>query len=242
MKIHVSKYCFAILDLLKQISKDAMLALVCLTPFLCGSLFRFGIPALELLLMKTFGFSKLLMPYALLFDLFLAILTPTMYCFVAAMVLLEEIDNKIAGYMAVTPLGIKGYLASRLVFPAAAALLVSIIALNLFSLSNLSMLTIIAISFLASLNGLIVSLMVVAISANKVEGMAVTKMSGLLMLGVVIPFFVKENVQYLGGFMPSFWLARSVQNDSFLAYIMSAFTALLWIGLLWKKFEQKIRA
>ncbi len=48
------------------------------------------------------------------------------------------------------------------------------------------------------------------LSANKVEGKAFAKLGGLIMLGVVIPFFIADAKQYFGAYLPSYWVAKVI--------------------------------
>jgi len=165
-----------------QTSKDAMLILVCTAPFLCGIMIKFGVPFFEIQLTKYFAAAEILSPYYLIFDLFMAVLSSIMFCFISALVILEEIDNNIANYISVTPLGKKGYLVSRLVFPMVIAIAVTTIVLEIFALNRMGLLMYILISVLTSITGMIIALLVVSIASNKVEGMAVAKLSGLFIL------------------------------------------------------------
>jgi fluoroquinolone transport system permease protein len=225
---------------LEQITKDAMLFLACLAPILCGFLIKFGVPFAEELLTKQFKVTEILGPYYLIFDLFLAVLTPMMFCFVAAMVILGEIDDKISNYMAVTPLGKNGYLISRLGFPMMISFVVTMGVLFAFSLSNPTIVIIIGVSVLSAVLGLIMSMMVVAISTNKVEGMAVTKLTGIFIFGIPVPFFITGNVQYIVSILPSFWLSKFVIEENILYFILSLLISIGWMGILYKKFIRKM--
>lgn len=226
---------------INQITKDAMLFMASLAPFLCGLFIRFGIPYAEKLLNDYFHYENILQPYYLLFDLMLAVLTPLMYCFVSAMVMLGEIDDKISGYLAVTPLGKNGYLLSRLGIPMVLSIVVTSVTLAVFSLTELSFFMIFTLSISVSLIGLLVSLMVVALSNNKVEGLAVTKLSGILMIGIPIPFFIDQNLQYIGCFLPTYWLAKYSISGNLLFCLLCILTSILWILFLWRKFNYKLK-
>jgi fluoroquinolone transport system permease protein len=102
---------------LRQISKDSMLYAVLAAPLLAGCAFRFGVPAAESALCGYFGEASILSGYYLLFDLFLAVMTPYIICFVSSLVMLAEYDENMSAYLAVTPVGKRGYILSRLVFP-----------------------------------------------------------------------------------------------------------------------------
>ena len=80
--------------LLKQISRDNMVGVLCVAPLLVALLFYFGIPILSSLLENEYNFKDL-SEYGRLFDLLLAVLTPYLFGFASAMVILGEIDEHI---------------------------------------------------------------------------------------------------------------------------------------------------
>jgi len=225
---------------LDQIASDAMLFLACLAPVLYGFFIKFGIPFAEKFLTEYFNKVEVLLPYYLLFDLFMVVLTPMMFSFASSMVILGEIDDGITNYMSVTPLGRGGYLISRLVLPLAFSFFVSIISLNVFSLTRISFEVIIGLSILSSISGFITSMLVVSISGNKVEGMAVTKLSGILMIGIVLPFFVSERIQYLLFLLPSLWVAKFALENSFLYFMICIAVSLGWVLILLNRFMRKV--
>lgn len=226
---------------LDQISRDAMLVMLCFAPVLSGLFFRFGIPYIQSLLVKYLDMPELFRPYYLLCDLMLGSLTPVLFCFAAAYVILGEIDDGISKYYAITPVGKNGYLLSRVGIPSIMAFLVSIVTLKIFNLSSLFMFDIIVISFISSIQGIIVALLVVSLSTNKVEGMAVSKLSGLFILGIPVPFFITGNIQFILFFLPSFWLAKYEVEKNYLFIFVSILISFGWIVILHRKFIKKIR-
>lgn len=227
------RVCF--LQMLAYMQRDRMLFAACLAPVLAGLLFRFAIPHLETVLMDWFRLPAVLSPYYALIDIFFAMLSPAMFCFVSAMVSLEETDEKTAAYLFVTPLGRKGYLAARFCMPAAAAFLVTAVLLPVFRLTALSLADMIWLSAAGALQGVIISLLIVTFSSNKLEGMAVSKLSSLTILGAAVPFFIKHKVQYAVSLLPSFWIGKAIVEHAPLfilpAYVLSA----LWICFLLKR-------
>jgi len=226
---------------IQQITKDLMLFVVCFAPVMVGFAIHFGIPLLERILTNQFNKQEILLPYYLLFDLLLAIMTPMLFCYVSAMIILGEIDDKISNYIAVTPLGKSGYLISRLGFPCVISIFVSIILMFIFSLTQISLLMILIISILTAIFGLIVAMLIVSLSTNKVEGMAITKLSGLLMIGLPVPFFILSNIQYSLFFLPSFWITKLATEQNYIYFIPCLFVSVIWIFLLMKRFSQKLR-
>lgn len=179
-------------------------------------------------------------PYYALIDIFFAMLSPAMFCFVSAMVSLEEADEKTAAYLFVTPLGRNGYLAARLGIPSAAVFLVTGVLLPVFRLTALSTADMILLAAGGTLQGIITSLLILTFSSNKLEGMAVTKLSTLMISGAAIPFFIKNEVQYVLSPLPSFWIGKTICENASL-YMLPAFILLItWIYFLLKRYLRKI--
>lgn len=225
---------------IRQITRDNMLWAVCLAPLITALLFRFGVPYAEALLCAYFQRQKILADYYLLFDLWLCLMPPYMLCFASAMVMLTERDENMAGYMAVTPVGKTGYVVSRLVFPAAIAIIFSILLIYFSSLTDWDFLMLSAVSLLMSLSSTAVALFICSFSRNRVEGMAMAKMASLIFLGLVVPFFVLYDAQYLAAFIPSFWAAKLCKEGNSLFMLPALAVPLAWISMLDRRFKRKL--
>ncbi len=231
---------FSFLQMLAYMRRDRMLFIVCLAPVPVGFAFRFAIPFLEAALTDWFHRSEIISPYYALIDAFFAMLSPTMFCFVSAMVSLEEADERTAAYLFVTPLGKNGYLVARFCIPSAAAFLVTVALLPVFKLTALPVIDVILLAAGGTLQGIMISLLILTISSNKLEGMAVAKLSGLLVFGAAIPFFIKDDLQYALFPLPTFWMGKAVCED-ILLYMLPAFAlSALWIFALLKRYLRKI--
>ncbi len=235
-----TRYYISFGQFFKQTSKDAMLIMAMLAPLLCGLFIRLVIPDAETLLTNYFKLPSILENYYLLFDLFLAILSPTMFSFIAAMVILGEIDDKISNYMAITPLGTSGYLNSRIGISSMIGFVITILVVKIFSLTSIHFFTIIEISFLSSMFGIIMGMLVVSLSTNKVEGMAITKLTGLTFVGLFPPFLMKDNLQYVVGVLPTFWISKFAIEENLIYLIIGTVVSGLWMILLFRKFKIKI--
>lgn len=227
-------------QMLAYMRRDMMLFAACLAPILAGLFFRFIIPFLETILTNWFDTPAIISPYYKLIDIFFAMLSPTMFCFVSAMVALEENDEKTAKYLFITPLGKLGYLTARFGIPSVAALFVTTVLLPIFKLSPLSFFEIVLLAVSGTLQGIIIALLIVTLSSNKLEGIAVTKLSTLVIFGAVIPFFIKGNIQYALSPLPSFWIGKAI-FESALPYMLPAFPlSLVWVLVLMKRYLRKI--
>lgn len=228
------------IQMVTAMRRDMMLFASCLAPILAGVIFRFGIPFLEAALTEYFDIPAIISPYYRLIDLFFAMLSPTMFCFVSAMVSLEEADERTTAYLFVTPLGKTGYLHARFGVPAAIAFLVTLILFPAFKLTAFSPIAILLLTISGTLQGIIIALLVVTLSSNKLEGMAVTKLSALTISGIAVPFFIKGNVQYTLLALPSFWIGKAA-CESRLPYIFPTLVlSAVWICVLFNGYLRKI--
>ncbi len=224
--------CRSFWQMLFFVKRDMMLLAACAAPILAGLAIRLGIPFLESMLVKWVGLPMILTPFFGLFDLFYAMLAPTMFCFVTAMVMLEEHDDRIDVYLFVTGLGKSGYLVSRIFLPAGIAFVVTLVLLPLFRLTGLTALEILFLSLTGTLQGGIIGLLIVTLSTNKLEGMAITKMATMMMLGAFLPYFVSHPVQYVAAILPSFWAAKAIYEQNILFMLPALGTAGIWLWSL----------
>ncbi len=74
----------------------------------------------------------------------------------------------------------------------------------------------------------------------KLEGMAVTKLAALTLLGIPAPFFIDSYYQFSVGFLPSFWVAKAMQNEAVLYFSIGLMVALVWYYFLTKRLFRKL--
>jgi fluoroquinolone transport system permease protein len=226
-------------QLLVSVKRDAMLFVICFVPLLCGLTFKYFIPFVEKLLTEHFSTASIISPYYMLFDILFSMITPAMFCFVASMIILEETDEHIAGYLYITPLKKGGYLFSRIGIPAITAFIITLILIPLFKLSDLSIFTIFLLAAAGTIQGIIISMLIVSFSSNKLEGMAVAKLSFLMELGSLGPFFIDGKSQFLLSPLPSFWMSKAMVENNSLYFLFTFLISGFWILLITKRFMMK---
>ena len=116
----------------------------------------------------------------------------------------------------------------------------TLVLLPIFKLTDLSFAELFFVSVTGALQGAIIGLLIVTLSTNKLEGMAVTKLSTLTILGVSVPYLIPGRLQFVVFFLPSFWIGKAVCDHRIIYVIPSVLTAFVWITLLMKKFMKKI--
>jgi fluoroquinolone transport system permease protein len=224
--------------LLKQVGRDSMTALFFILPVVFAFVIRFGIQVLQTLLQNNCGVN--LTEYYPLFDLILVMISPYFFGFGASMIILGEMDEHILPSYYVSPLSKKGYLVSRLLIPIILSLTMTIVLISFFHLSMHGFILNLVLSLLGTLLCLIPFLLIISYAKNKVEGMVLAKFSSLILMGILIPYFITDRVQYLFSFLPSFWIAKLTISNNYHYVIPSVICSMFWIWLLYRKFNRKI--
>lgn len=225
---------------LSAIWRDAMLAGCLFAPILIGLALRYGIPALEGALQPGTGVAHSLAPFYALFDLCLSLLTPLMLCFSGVMVILEEMDDGTARYLMVTPLRRTGYLASRIGILTAASVVYDIAVVAVFSLSGMALGMNVIAALCNALVSVSVAMLVIGFARNKVEGMALIKLSGFFLLGYMAAYFLAPPLAHVAGILPGYWLALMVRDGAPLWALPAVAVALGWIAVLYRRFNARI--
>lgn len=224
---------------IQEISHDFMLVACLLAPIFMGFVFKFLLPLLESILCTELAKAFIISPYYLIFDLLLAVMTPIMFAFAGVMTMLTEIDNGTAKYLCVTPLGKQGYLLSRIGIPSIFSFVYAIILLLIFSLTNISFLNVCIISLCCNVLSLITSMIVVSVAKNKLEGMALIKMCGFLILGIPAVYFIPNFVKYFFAILPSYWITEFAKSNNYFYLLPTFFVSLVWIYFFSSKFKRK---
>ena len=228
------------LNMLKFIRRDMMLIAALAAPFLAGIAIRFIVPFIEKTLIGFTGMNAVISPYYGLFDILFASVAPAMFCFIAAMVMLEERDEHIDRYLFITGLGKSGYIVSRIVIPALFSFAITAALLPVFGLTTPSAAQILLLSLTGTLQGITIALLVVTLSSNKLEGMAITKLSSLIIFGAVVPYFVPTPFSFFAFFLPSFWIGKAIIENNMIFMLLSIIAAGCWIMILQKKYFKKL--
>ncbi|KGE16393.1 hypothetical protein [Paenibacillus wynnii] len=173
---------------------------------------------LALLLLSRFGFSIAehwleeryslqLFQYRGFAVSFLVTVIPMLIGMMTGLLMLDERDEEVIAYYAVTPLMRQGYMIYRLFLPSILCTVLSSLYLLLSGIAEIHLESLYAIPLLA-LEAPCFALFLSAFAANKVEGLALSKIGGLFIAGSVIVYFVPGAWQLLGVWVPTYWPAK----------------------------------
>ncbi|ASA21502.1 hypothetical protein [Paenibacillus donghaensis] len=190
---------------LQNAVKDPMLLLITLGPLMLTLIVRYGFPPLSEWLASVSSFH--LLAYSDFITVFLMLLVPQLAGIAAGLLILDERDERLIGIYAVTPLMRNGYLAYRLILPTLISLVMSVLFLVFSGVSQPQQENI-AVLLLLVLETPVLAMLLATFAANKVEGLALSKIIGLTLLGAVFAYFVPEPWQLLAGVFPTYWPAK----------------------------------
>ena len=226
----------------RNVARDSFLLMMLAVPLLLALLLRFVVP---------FAATKL-KPYVDLvphyrFMLGIVLFFPGMlFGAVIGFMLLDERDEGVLNYMAVTPLSVNGYLRFRIVAPTLVAFVMGIILLPIAGIVPFPFWRTLPVILVASLSAPMLAVFLASFANNKVEGMALYKLTGLVLAGPVLAYFIKSDFSYFGGILPTFWVMKAFLEGyrgglAYWAYLGGGFLCFgLMIWLMLMRFRKRV--
>lgn len=189
---------------IRNIGRDSGISWMILLPLITGALVRWGVPPLHSYILETYSFD--ITPYyPPLLGYFFIGLAPMVFAVLIGFVLIDEKDDNTLTALQVTPLSLYSYLAYRIIVPIILTLILVPFLFPFSGVSNLSW----SGAFLSALAGAPIApmfaLYLASLAQNKVQGFALMKLSGLVLLLPVFAYFVEPPLEYLFGLVPTYW-------------------------------------
>ncbi|TXK85114.1 hypothetical protein [Paenibacillus sp. N3.4] len=230
---------------IKQIARDPMLFFYLLAPLLLLAGVRFGVPIVDEELQQRFHFD--LSGYYDLIISFALLLVPLILGAMSGFMMLDERDENLINYYAVTPLTKRGYMWYRLSLTVVLTIIYSILLLLCSGLTIVNPYKIILLLSMLALEAPIFALFLAAYASNKVEGLALSKGASLLIFAPAIAYFIPALWQYLGGILPTYWISKTFlmgETADFMTLTLIACIGdvvhTLFFRYLYKRFMMKI--
>jgi fluoroquinolone transport system permease protein len=225
----------------KIIRRDPMLFLCVFSPVILLLFAKILFPLISDLTESLFNFP--LQMYFPVGRLFFFPLIPMLFGMAYGFILLDERDGGIISYLAITPLGKGGYLMIRMIVPVCISIVMCIGFLELTGFNQIiNFAEIVFISVIVSAEAPMILLFLGAFADNKVEGMAISKGFGILLMPIVIDYFLTGSWRWLMAVTPLWWVERAVfstPSDRWLYIAGAALMHLIFIVLLYRKFEKR---
>lgn len=186
--------------------RDPMMRFMVFYPLLFGFIGRYLLPLLE----ETSGFSlEFFGDYALAA---LTLMTPMVYGAVIGFSILDDRDDHILNSIKVTPLSIHQFLSFRLIMGFLFSMASCVFVMWFSDIGELAWRDILGVSFLASWSVPLTGLLINAYSKNKIEGFAVMKGMGTLLLIPIVSLYFTDAVELFFGIVPPFWPAKVISS------------------------------
>jgi fluoroquinolone transport system permease protein len=213
----------------KSVRRDPLLRWMIVYPLFMALLIRWGAPPMVRRLLLRFQFD--LVPYYPLLLSIVLLMTGMLAGIVIGFLLLDQKDDQTLTALQVTPLSSSGYLIYRVTVPMLLSGAVTLVVLPITGLLRIDFIPLLLATLCAAPLAPFYALSLAALASNKVQGFALTKAMGVLLLLPVLAYFTPAPWQWAFGLAPTFWPAK-------LFWLLDAggagYGACLAIGLLYQ--------
>jgi fluoroquinolone transport system permease protein len=230
---------------LRSVRRDSLLLYLALIPWFAVLLARLLVPFATAWLAEQQAFD--LRPYyPLLLSLFFVLQIPLLFGVVMGLLVLDERDDHTLLALQVTPVSMTTFALYRVGAATAVAAVYVVVCLLLSGLMPAELLpTAVPIAATGGLFGAVIALLLASLAGNKLEGLALMKAFGILMLVPLAAYFVESDWQLLLGVFPSYWPAKafwvaSGGGPAWPYVLVGAAYNLLLIVLLLRRFRDRL--
>lgn len=206
MKMMKALRAFGPIDL-KNVQRDSLLRWMGVYPLLIALMLRWGVPWLATQLARQYQVD--ITPYYGLGMSFMLEMMPLLSGMVVGFLLLDQRDDQTLTALQVTPLTINGYLIYRISIPMVLSVLTTLLVFPIAGLIQAPLVPLVLIALGAAPLAPIYALFLAAFAENKVQGFALVKAAGVVMIPPTIAYFVAMNWQLVFGLIPTYWPAKA---------------------------------
>ena len=219
---------------LANLRRDPMLLAAAAAPLLVAGLIMFGFDSLAGAVASFVELDRRLVVAGAL------LLAPLLVGFVVGFLLVEEHEERILDAVAVTPIGTSGFLQHRLLLPAA----VGAGAAGLIGglVGELSLAKLGAVAVLAGGTASLVTMTMAATARDRVQALAVSKLTGFLLVAAVAFQLVDGWWRVPLGLVPATWLVdTAVSPGVWPPFALGIATHAVAGLMLWRVLQRRIR-
>lgn len=189
---------------LASVRRDPLLRWMIFMPIVMAVLIRLAVEALTQTSLERMNFD--LTPYyPVIASYFLVLLVPFIFGVVIGFLLLDERDDQTLIALQVTPLPLTSYLVYRIAVPALLSVIMVVVTFWLSGLSTISFGQEVLIALGSALLAPMFAMFLAAFASNKVQGFALMKGLGAVLLIPIAAYFVTSNLEILFGVFPTYW-------------------------------------
>lgn len=242
----MGKYKVLIKNELKRIGSDNLLLLMALYPILLVIMGRYLVPFLrESFLSPTFDLAN---HYPAILVFFI-LANPYVYGAMAAFMVLDDREERTLQAIQVTPIKVSEYLSAKISLVVIISIITGVIITLFLDLFPITFIQALVINILISLAAPFNMILINNFAKNKVEGFAVVKGTGVLIMLPLAAFYIPEKFNLLAGIIPGYWPAMAINkivnpDFGFMPYWGYSLFGLVYIVVLivamYKKFSRKL--
>lgn len=225
-----------------SVRRDEMLRWMFFLPIVITAAIRLLLP---LILSRLDGWLPLALDtlFVPLMGALFFLIVPFLWGMLSGFLLLDQRDDRTLTALQITPLPMSYYLLYRLGMP---TLLSAISTMALFpfaGLASLRPLQLVLLALLSAPLAPLVALLLAAFAQNKVQGLAMSKASGLLLIPALAAYFLPGPWRWAAAIVPTFWTAEAFwqaleSGTLFWLYVTGGFLyQLLLLAYLGRRFE-----
>jgi fluoroquinolone transport system permease protein len=191
---------------IRNVTRDSLLRwIVVLTPTF-GLFVRFAVPPIADAVERRFGLD--LAPYYPLIMSFLPLAVAGLIGTVVGFLLLDQRDDDTMAALLVTPLSLGDYLRYRMLVLIVLSSAFSCVTVPLAGLTATTSTQLVVTSIVAAPLAPIYALFLGSFAANKVQGFALAKAVGIVLVPCIAAYFVPVPWQNAFGIVPHYWAMR----------------------------------
>jgi hypothetical protein len=229
------RFAFARADL-RNVSRDSMLVLLVASPLVLGLALRFGYPPLAGWVSGAYAVD--LAPYRPILAIIAVLLhVPVTTGMTAALISLDDLDTGTIDVIGVSPLGVRRFLAYRMLATAGAATLGLAAAAPLSGLVPRSAWV---SALLAVPLAPLLALAMLATAGNRVQGVTAGKALGLPGYGPIAVWWLGGAAAWWFAALPGFWVIRAWGDPSPRWLAGGVVCCAGWLLLLWRRVVRRL--
>lgn len=186
--------------------RDPMLAIAAAGPLLLAVVVKFGAPVVA----DTAAPAFALEPYYPAIAGSMTVFGPSIYGFVVGMFVLEDREQGVLAAYRTSPLSARGYLLYRGATAYVLSFAATLPALAILGLVPVSPVVLIGTTAVGAFGGPVVALGFATLASNTIEGLALSKLVNVVVLGpAVVVGVVSEPLQFVAGISPTYWPVKA---------------------------------
>lgn len=141
----------------------------------------------------------------------LLLMTGIVFGAITGFSMLDDLDDGVLFSLKITPISMRHYTFFKLLVSFFFSVIGTLILLTITRITlQSSILHVLMITILASLQAPFIALVMASFSKNKVEGFVIMKLTGLTLIGPIMALFIVDWTELLLGIFPGFWPSRMI--------------------------------